>query len=501
VQIIGKIVVIVTALVFYAPASARAEQVAKEMAAGSERTIECGDSVAAEILGILQKTGNIDATEYETFCARLGDGDGAPAPAVVVSTEAEPTWKFSWNNGFNLSRSDHAFKLKFGGRIHLDSGILSLNGGLKDDFRAAEIDPHHGSGTEFRRARIFFSGDVYDRAFFKMQYDFAGDGGDVPDFKDVYIGLKKLGPVGSMKVGHFKEPLFLQEATSSKYITFMERGLNSAFYPGRNVGFMVDGNLAKKRVFWQLGIFRDTNDQGFAFDRFGNEKWDLAGRLSVAPIYSDDGEHVLHLGAGYIHRFLDARGDLPDARGDNLRFRARPAAHLAQRFADTQSFPAFETDILNVELAYVHGPFSVQTEFTHTWIQGAAGQEDLEFQGAYVFVSYFVTGEHRVYDFGRGRFGRVKPRTNFDPAKGDWGAVEIAVRYSYLDLVNRNIDGGDLWDVTVGVNWYLFPNLRWMLNYVHADVSDRVAMVDSGMPPVRIDGAADIVETRIQIDF
>jgi len=306
--------------------------------------------------------------------------------------------------------------------------------------------------------------------------------------------------VGSMKVGHFKEPLFLQEATSSKYITFMERGLNSAFYPGRNVGVMVDGNLAKKRVFWQLGIFRDTNDQGFAFDRFGNEKWDVAGRLSGTPIYSDDGKHVLHLGAGYIHRFLDAS----DA---NLRIRARPAARLAQRFVDTEAFAAFETDILNVELAYVHGPFSAQTEFTHTWIQGAAGQEDLEFQGAYVFVSFFVTGEHRAYDFGKGRFGRVKPRTNFNPAKGDWGALEIAVRYSYLDLVNRNIDGGDLWDVTAGINWYLFPNLRWMLNYVHADVSNRVAMVkEKTAPPVpafatAIDGAADIVETRIQIDF
>lgn len=496
-QFIGKIVVIVTALVFCAPASARAEQVAKEMAAGSERTIECGDSVTAEILGVLLNTENIDATEYETFCARLREGDGAPPPVVVGSITADPTWEFKWNNGFNLSRSDNAFKLKLGGRIQLDSGVLSLNGGLKDDFRTAEIDPRHGSGAEFRRARIFFSGDVYDRAFFKMQYDFAGDGDDVPDFKDVYIGLKKLGPVGSMKVGHFKEPLFLQEATSSKYITFMERGLNSAFYPGRNVGVMVDGNLAKKRVFWQLGIFRDTNDQGFAFDRFGNEKWDVASRLSVAPIYSDDGEHVLHLGAGYIHRFLDASGD-------NLRFRARPAAHLAQRFADTQSFPAFETDILNVELAYVHGPFSMQTEFTHTWIQGAAGQEDLEFQGAYVFVSFFVTGEHRTYDFGRGRFGRVKPRTNFDPAKGNWGALEIAVRYSYLDLVSRNIDGGDLWDVTAGINWYLFPNLRWMLNYVHADVSNRVALVEPEGAPAfatAIDGAADLVETRIQIDF
>lgn len=485
-------------LALSASAPLGAEESANDGGSGFDSAIECGDSVTAEILGILLDTKNIDANEYAAFCARLrdgGEGSGS-VTAVSSSTDNEPTWKFEWKNGFNLTSSDDAFKLKFGGRIQLDSGVLSLNGGLKDDFRAAGIDPRHGSGTEFRRARIFFSGDVYDRVFFKAQYDFAD--ANNPDFNDVFIGLKRLGPVGSVQVGHFKEPLFLQESTSTKHMTFMERGLNSVFFPGRNVGAMAAGNLAEKKVFWQLGIFRDTDDQGSAFDQFGSEKWDIAGRLSGAPIYSHDGEHVLHLGAGYIHRFLDSSPD-------NLRFRARPAAHLAQRFADTQSFPSSETDILNVEFAYVHGPFSAQAEFTNIWIEGAKMQRDLELRGAYTFVSYFLTGEHRVYDLGKGRFGRVKPKKNFDPGEGDWGAVEIAVRYSYLDLVNNDIDGGDLWDVTVGINWYLFPNLRWMLNYVHADVSDRISMTTdpilmttTSMP---IAGAADIVESRIQIDF
>lgn len=493
---IRSVAIVGTILGLGSSAAVTAEESANDRESGSNRAIECGDSVTAEILGVLLNTGNIDEAEYATFCARLRDGGDAaePAAAVALSTDGDPTWKFEWNNGFNLSRSDKAFKLKFGGRIQLDSGVFALSGGLKDDFRDAGIDPRDGSGTEFRRARIFFSGDVYDRVFFKAQYDFAqANDEDNPDFNDVFIGLKKLGPVGSVQVGHFKEPLFLQEATSTKHMTFMERGLNSAFFPGRNVGAMATGNLAEKKVFWQIGIFRDTNDQGFAFDQSGNEKWDIAGRLSGTPIYSDNGEHVLHLGAGYIHRFLDASGD-------NLRFRARPAAHLAQRFVDTQFFGAFETDILNIELAYVHGPFSVQTEFTNIWIEGAGRQRDLEFRGAYAFVSYFLTGERRVYDLGKGRFGRVKPKANFNPRRGDWGALEIAVRYSYLDLVDRNIDGGDLWDVTAGINWYLFPNLRWMLNYVHADVSDRVA-VTTGPLATPIDGAADIVESRIQIDF
>ena len=49
------------------------------------------------------------------------------------------------------------------------------------------------------------------------------------------------------------------------------------------------------------------------------------------------------------------------------------------------------------------------------------------------------------------------------------------------------------------MNWYLFPNLRVMFNYVHADVEDRVSM--SGGSPFAIDGSGDIIQMRTQIDF
>ena len=42
-------------------------------------------------------------------------------------------------------------------------------------------------------------------------------------------------------------------------------------------------------------------------------------------------------------------------------------------------------------------------------------------------------------------------------------------------------------NITVGLNWYLNPNVRMMLNYVYADLSD----LDS----------TNIFETRFQIDF
>ncbi|HEB50931.1 MAG TPA: porin, partial [Desulfobulbus sp.] len=73
-----------------------------------------------------------------------------------------------------------------------------------------------------------------------------------------------------------------------------------------------------------------------------------------------------------------------------------------------------------------------------------------------------------------------------------WGAWEIALRYSDLDLGDAAIQGGRLKDFTAGLNWYLNPNLRWMLNYVHADLSERADVND---------GNADIIETRMSLTF
>ena len=112
-------------------------------------------------------------------------------------------------------------------------------------------------------------------------------------------------------------------------------------------------------------------------------------------------------------------------------------------------------------------------------------------------MSWFITGEHRNYQLGKGRFGRVELNENFNPFKGGWGAWEVAARFSYLDLTRSGIRGGEMWDVTAGINWYLAPNLRVMLNYIHSAVTNR--QLDPGDPDVA--GSGDVLQTRLQMDF
>ena len=104
------------------------------------------------------------------------------------------------------------------------------------------------------------------------------------------------------------------------------------------------------------------------------------------------------------------------------------------------------------------------------------------FQGAYAEVLYFLTGEHRsVQPQGRRAFGRVIPNAATSPASAAVNATTAAtadpanagpapgrsgVRYSWIDLDNKGIRGGTVHDVTVGLNWFLNPYMKWQWNYI-----------------------------------
>jgi phosphate-selective porin OprO/OprP len=370
----------------------------------------------------------------------------------------------SFNNGLQLKANNGEATLKIGGRVQLDSAWFAEDGEIESDFGG---DPGV-DGAEFRRARIVFSGELWKHFEYKAEYDFAGvDPADTPGFRDVYGGLYDLPVVGSVRVGHYKEPFGLEELTSSNYITFMERSLTSAFTPARNDGVMAHNTICEDSGTWAIGVFRPTEDQT-AFGQ-GDGDYSITGRVTHLPWYEEPGTHLLHIGGAITRQ---------GAEGNVQRYSARPSAHLADRLVDTRiTVPMMVTDLqvnadvrTGLEAALVLGPLSFQGELMSTWANGIRGDEDLSALGYYVMVSYFLTGEHRPYDREAGVFSRVKPKSNFLAGDG-CGAWELAARYSFLDLdVDSELGAAfeALHDVTVGVNWYWNPIFRVMLNYVVA---------------------------------
>ena len=377
-----------------------------------------------------------------------------------------------WKDGLRFDSFDGSVKLKIGGRVQIDAAHFVENSHIE---RRLGID--FGDNSEFRRSRLYVSGEIYDNIEFKAQYDFAG--GDV-DFKDVYVGFRNLPNwVGNVRIGHFKEPFSIEELTSSKYVTFMERNLDTIFAPSRNTGVMLHNTFNNQRGTWALGTFRQSDSFG---DGKPDRSQDIAARVTYLPVYENGGKKLVHVGAAYAHRNFES---------DTLRYRARPESHLSPRLIDTGTFKAEYADILQAELAVVDGPFSVQAEATTSIVQSRSRFfDDPVFWGGSIQASYFLTGEHRPYKKSGGVFGGVKPKENYtyDGGKGAW---ELAARYSHLNLNAHNIHGGRLNDVTLGINWYLNPNLRMAWNYVWADAANRS----------RDGGEVNIFQWRVQLAF
>jgi phosphate-selective porin OprO/OprP len=356
-----------------------------------------------------------------------------------------------WKDGLQFTANDGSVKLKIGGRIQHDFAYFAEDGSVE-----RRLGENFDDGTEFRRARLYFSGTIYDDIDFKVQYDFAG--GDA-DFKDVYLGMRGVPYVGNVRIGQFKEPFSLDELTSSNYITFMERSLVTTFAPSRNTGVMFYDTVNDKRMTWAAGVFRQTDDFG---NGTGGRDYNATARLTALPLYENDGKRLLHLGVAFTHQNYE---------GDSVRFRARPEAHLTPRLVDTGNFSAEYGDFILAEAAWISGPFSLQGEYVHAFIEGRDQRiGDPNFWAASVQASYFLTGEHRPYKTSSGSFNRIKPLSNYD-RNGGTGAWELAARLSYLNLNDDGVEGGRLKDLTLGLNWYLNPNVRTMWNYVFADPS------------------------------
>jgi len=416
-------------------------------------------SVTQEVLEILRGEGRISDSDYQDLSEK-------------ARKEEASGWTIKWKNGTIIERKDKKFKIKLGGRIQLDFATINPTGSLN-----AAVPGGEGEGFECRRCRIYFSGDLYDRIIFKAQYDFA-DGEDT-NFKDVYIGMKKLGPVGTVKFGHMKEPYSLEELTSSKYITFMERSLISIFDSSRNVGLLAQNHILNKRMTWALGIFAPTDNFGNFFE--DDTMLNLSGRLTGLPWYSAEGDKLLHLGVSVSQQFRDST---------SVTYAQRPETHLAQKyvsFASDNSVPTDGNTLLAVELAWVHGPLSIQSEYKNVWVQDPVSGDFSSFGGVYAYASYF--------------FGRVSPIKNFDPANGGWGAWEVAGRYSYIDMKDDIYNGGKEWGVTAGVNWYLYPPLRIMANYVYAKVDDTGDLLRSDASTTNAKGHINVFELRAAIEF
>ena len=167
------------------------------------------------------------------------------------------TWILSTKGGIKIHNEDGSKSFQLGGRLQWDY--------TDDEYDMANGTTGEKTDFDVRRARLYVKGNVGDWAY-KAQFNVAeGDGSKGGNAEDLYIRYTGFGKKANITVGKQKEPFGLEELTSSKDITSLERSAMTELYaPGRSGGVQVHG----KGSNWTygIGIFEADGDSSNDFD-------------------------------------------------------------------------------------------------------------------------------------------------------------------------------------------------------------------------------------------
>ena len=338
------------------------------------------------------------------------------------------------NGGLKISQGDSS--IQFGGRFMLDYDYF--NGASN-----ASNNGDTGSDSEIRRGRIFIKSKLNKSWEAKIQIN-VDDKSSKDQFEDAYLKYNGFA-LGSVTIGKHKESFGLEELTSSKYISTIERSMmTNAFAPGRSYGVSLSGKKGGFR--YAGGIFSTAQDGS------DKETYSLTGRITYTPVLSKG--HVIHFGLSSSVR----------DHGDNsFQIKERAEVHTAndKPAISAKTANVDTVNVIGLEAAGVWNALSVQTEYQQATVNASLGGVDANYSGFYVMGSYFLTGESRPYK--KGAFGKVKPSS----ANGAW---ELVARFSNLDAMDNNA-GTKTENVTLGLNFYANSNVRFMANYITTNVS------------------------------
>lgn len=362
------------------------------------------------------------------FSSRILQLSLATAAGLAIATPALAKDGLSvGSEGIKLKEGE--IKLTLGGRLHLDA--TAYNDGVTND-----------STADWRRARIEFAGEVGDFLRFRVDREFAGTDG----WRNVWVAVRPVKGV-TIKGGNYTVPFSLEDMQSSNDITFAERSLVGALAPGFGVGG--GASIAKKNWSVSAGYFGDALDD--ADGRTKERGRGFAGRVTAAPMKGK--KHFLHLALAYEHRsFHDT---------EVVRFSNGIGSNLAPSLIRTGPIAApSKLNNIGVELAYARRSIQFQGQFVSTRLSRDLAST-LKYSAWYAQASWMLTGENYQYSEGMG--GPSGPKLHKHR-----GGVELAARFSQIDLDDVSLDQGKASTLTAGANWYVNRNVRLMANYAHS---------------------------------
>ena len=451
---------------------------------------------------------------------------------------ADTVWTFD-NSRPTVQSADGRFLMSLRARIQFDtalfnqkSNINSTNAQFKD----------LASGSIVRR--FYFGAE--GRAFRDFWYEFRGDfGGANAEGSNAIVNLARVaynyGNLAYPTESHFRinagiiQPIFTYgDSVSSSSTTFIERAdlVNTVIsgYGGddhrRGIEFtfqqsdlfMPGDNLVASTAY-TAGL---TTAPAGTPTNITDEGTQIIGRV-VYRLWSDGFSNV-QLGGNFSH-LVNLTGaaspggirtialqDRPELRVDGTRLVSTAASTLLGTSLTPANIPETGGGLWGLEGGGNFRNFYLYSEYMNfgmdrtvacpgcTPFGGTAGINpgNPKFSGWYVEGSWILTGETKTYsplatNNEMGTFNNPRVITPFDLDSGNWGAWEVAARYSELDLnwhegaIGQTaaqapvggVRGGDEKILTFGLNWYPNNNVLMRFNYLIVDVN-KLGFVTAG---------------------
>jgi phosphate-selective porin OprO/OprP len=387
----------------------------------------------------------------------------------------------------------------------------------------AAYGPDLSSGANFRRVYLGIQGTLFGDWSYNLNFDFGGSSGtEAPGrIQSVYIEYDGLAPF-AVRAGAFPPPSNLEDSTSAGDTIFLERNApsdlqrNLAGGDGRDAVSLL---YAGERIF---GAISFSGDKVQETTPIFQEQQAFVGRLS-GLVYSTADAHLL-VGANGTYVIKPAGGLARNAIFPSTTL-ANGSAFATFAFSDppeltvdanglklanTTSLSAKNISQWGLESAGNWGPVYGQggyysyeidrapesfTVFTASATSHAAVVQPLSdhFTGWYAQAAWTLTGEERAYNQATGAFTPPKPADPFSLSTGGLGALELAARYSDLNLNDRTADptnvitgwaatsktftyfntvrGGDQRILTGILNWYPNSAIKLTLQYQYVQLS------------------------------
>ncbi len=374
---------------------------------------------------------------------------------------------------FSVHDDDYTRPLVDTGRVDARGQPIFARGGRLGNTRSGEAHPRIEGGVEGR-----IKPDVPFTVGFEATPDTYG-------IRDVFLDTNLLALMTcndctpTLRIGNFIEPIGLEQNTPGWHRTFLTRSAASeTFGFGHSLGVMAHQGLYGGRLGYALGYFYSPEGKNGAFSNRQTDQTVVrdghgpSGRLWWMPSINPN---------RLCHRLMLAASVAVRTDMSGIQLRSRPESYTFGYAIDTD----FSTDgggvpllddadsavFMGVEASWVRGRWFAQAEYFASRINSTRGG-DPTFHGGYVMAGLWLTGECRRLACGALHPSRIcRP---VDPCEDRCarGGLELAARFTHVDLNDGNIAGGTMNNLALELNWWLRDSGRLMFSYIRSRVDD-----------------------------